>query len=67
MRQCRICGCTEHTPCVAGGETCAWIAEDLCDFCDVDAEIQEADSLVEIYSEGDLNRAIAARRRGEIL
>lgn len=63
MRMCRVCGCTEDQPCVtAGGETCAWIADDLCDFCDIEASDRDL-PLVELCTEGDLNRVIAERRR----
>ena len=63
MRRCRVCGCTELEPCIveATGETCAWIEEDLCDFCET-AE-SDAEPLVELFSEGDLDRFIAVRRR----
>jgi len=29
-QQCRVCGCTEHSPCDEG---CGWVAEDLCTAC----------------------------------
>jgi len=37
-RRCRLCGCTETTPCqeitVDGvGIACAWVDSDLCSFC----------------------------------
>jgi hypothetical protein len=58
--KCRVCGCTDLEPCIsAGGETCAWIDADLCDFC----EDGELDPVVGLYTEGDLNQVIAARRR----
>ena len=55
--KCRVCGCTDFEPCVsAGGETCAWIEDNLCDFC----EGKE----VRLYTEGDLNRELAFRAAG---
>jgi hypothetical protein len=34
VRRCRFCGCTETTPCVnEWGETCSWVAQDLCSAC----------------------------------
>ncbi len=60
MRTCRVCGCTEFEPCISdGGETCAWIEEDLCDFCDAETDGR----MVKVFSEGDLNAVLAARRR----
>lgn len=52
-RTCRICGCTDITPCVGEDFTCSWADVDLCTFC---AE-QESDDepLVQIYSEGEAN------------
>lgn len=68
--KCRVCGCTDLEPCISeGGETCAWIECDLCDFCDDAAAFQldhpdvVDEPLVELYSESDLNREIAERRR----
>lgn len=30
-RRCRVCGCTETTPCImADGSTCSWVSADLC-------------------------------------
>lgn len=34
-RACRICGCTETTPCVDDrGFPCSWVESDLCSACD---------------------------------
>jgi hypothetical protein len=33
-RACRVCGCTDDFACVnVWGESCAWVARDLCDAC----------------------------------
>jgi hypothetical protein len=32
VQTCRICGCSEYTPCHGG---CYWVEEDLCSACDV--------------------------------
>jgi hypothetical protein len=33
-RKCRVCGCTETTPCLdRGGMPCSWVAGDLCSAC----------------------------------
>lgn len=66
--KCRVCGCTDLEPCISGGdETCAWIDTDLCDFCAETEELAAAPGqairpLVEVFTEGDLNQVIAARR-----
>ena len=60
-RVCRVCGCTDFEPCISpGGETCRWIEDDLCDFCDIEGS--DAEPLVELFSESDLDRMIARRR-----
>jgi hypothetical protein len=42
-RKCRICGCTEVTPCVDDvGNTCAWVDHDLCSACLVKAAFGDA-------------------------
>jgi len=33
MRECRICGCTETTPCSTPQGPCAWVEPDLCSGC----------------------------------
>ena len=35
VRSCRVCGCTETTPCIdkESGDSCAWIETDLCSAC----------------------------------
>jgi len=38
-RTCRICGCTQCTPCPGG---CAWVEEDLCSACLTDARREAA-------------------------
>lgn len=60
MRECRICGCTDFTPCIDEdtGEPCAWAAEDLCTFC-------VARSLVEVYGEHEAQVYIERRRELE--
>ena len=62
--KCRVCGCTDSEPCIGtNGETCAWSEVGLCDFCaDVDADAP----MVQLYSEGDLNRVLAARAGGQL-
>ena len=33
-RKCRVCGCTETTPCCdRNGFPCSWVADDLCSAC----------------------------------
>jgi hypothetical protein len=32
--KCRVCGCTETTPCIdKDGDACWWIEDDLCSAC----------------------------------
>ncbi len=35
VRACRVCGCTETTPCVdpESGDSCSWVEPDLCSAC----------------------------------
>lgn len=33
---CKLCGCTDSTPCMVDGEPCAWIMDDLCTACVVE-------------------------------
>jgi len=35
VRTCRVCGCTDTTPCIDGktGDSCCWIEDDLCSAC----------------------------------
>jgi hypothetical protein len=33
---CRLCGCTDSTPCLVNGEPCAWVLDDLCSACVVE-------------------------------
>lgn len=35
--QCRVCGCTDDTPCIVDGEPCAWVLPDLCSGCVAEA------------------------------
>lgn len=30
---CRLCGCTDDTPCITENGPCAWLLDDLCDAC----------------------------------
>lgn len=32
-RMCRVCGCTDDSPCDVGGVACSWVLEDLCSRC----------------------------------
>ena len=32
-RKCRVCGCTETTPCLTMGDPCHWVDKDLCSAC----------------------------------
>jgi len=37
VRTCRVCGCTDTTPCIVDGEPCSWVEginEDLCSACE---------------------------------
>lgn len=33
VRCCRVCGCTEHEPCLTSEGACSWVEEDLCSAC----------------------------------
>lgn len=33
LRSCRVCGCTETSPCLDGIEPCHWAEADLCSAC----------------------------------
>jgi hypothetical protein len=33
-RTCRICGCTDTTPCLVNGVPCWWVEVDLCSACE---------------------------------
>jgi hypothetical protein len=62
--QCRVCGCTDEDACVdLAGQSCHWVEADLCSACV--GEVESA-PLVEIYTEGEANAAIAAMRRGAL-
>lgn len=38
---CRICGCTDYTPCIdPGGEPCCWVEDDLCSQCAPESEVE---------------------------
>lgn len=39
-RRCRVCGCTENSPCMTEQGFCYWVEEDLCSAC-----VEEADAL----------------------
>ena len=33
-RQCRVCGCTDYSPCIEpDGFPCCWVERDLCSAC----------------------------------
>ena len=33
-RQCRVCGCTDYSPCIEpDGFPCCWVEQDLCSAC----------------------------------
>ena len=32
-RKCRVCGCTETTPCMTNSGPCYWVEPDLCSAC----------------------------------
>ncbi len=53
---CRICQCTEFTPCIVEetGETCSWADESrtLCDFC-ADMKVALSDSVLEGFDRPD--------------
>jgi len=34
VRTCRVCGCTDTTPCMVDGEPCSWVEKGLCSACD---------------------------------
>jgi hypothetical protein len=71
---CRICECTEFTPCIieATGETCAWADESrtLCNFCaDMQRDMRDAfdqgydradgdEPLVQLATEADLDELL---------
>jgi hypothetical protein len=61
VRECRVCGCSDGTPCIdALGAACAWVAPDLCSAC-VGAS---PDQLVELFSEGEANDFLRFIRAG---
>ena len=33
VRTCRVCGCTEESPCITGEGPCYWVGPDLCSAC----------------------------------
>lgn len=33
VQKCRICGCTEDTPCMTAEGPCSWVKDDLCSAC----------------------------------
>lgn len=51
QRVCRVCGCTDDKPCVAG---CSWAGEDLCTAC--------VDKVPLVFSESEMNAYIALLR-----
>lgn len=71
---CRICGCTETTPCVFEdhrGEpfACHWVEEDLCSNPDCVAQViaqeVEAEPMVQLCSDGDATAFL--RERGYLM
>ena len=73
MRMCRICSCTEDTPCVNNeiGLACSWVEDDLCSFCAIVMKYYidtftdgEPEPKVEIFTMGDADRFLSARAAG---
>lgn len=73
MRTCRICECTEDTPCVNDeiGVACSWVAEDLCDFCAIvmqyfldRADEAAVEPAVELFTMGQADAFLNARAAG---
>jgi hypothetical protein len=70
---CRVCGCTDKKPCLDEYGPCSWVTPNLCSACDRFGEAAaqaflrgfDGDPLVEVYTEGDLNRALAEMRAAE--
>jgi hypothetical protein len=56
---CRVCGCTNFSPCVDGYVTCSWAEPDLCSFC-----AQKAEPLIAVYSEAQASAFIRTMRAG---
>jgi hypothetical protein len=62
MRWCRVCGCTNSTPCIDGlGQACAWVGPDLCSFCCEGTPDDEP--LVRVCAEGQVSAFIRAMRQ----
>ncbi len=34
VRTCRVCGCTNDTPCITSDGPCWWVEMDLCSACE---------------------------------
>ena len=45
-RSCTTCGCTDSTPCFAGGHACSWSGPELCSACDPSTTHLVVDALV---------------------
>jgi hypothetical protein len=57
-RHCRVCGCTDDAACVnADGETCCWVAQDLCSACEPDAEMSPEELACMVGLKGMLDEA----------
>jgi hypothetical protein len=63
VRRCRVCGCTDVTPCIdALGQPCAWVGPDLCSACE---EAGQDEPLVELCTEGQASAFIRAMRQAD--
>lgn len=75
-RTCRVCGCTDVSPCISIEDACAWMADDpsdpdygLCSFCEGAEEDnslpgQDDEPLVRGYTEGEANAVLRAMSVG---
>jgi len=50
-RVCRVCGCTDATPCMHTGIPCFWIEKDLCSDC---ASVADMEKFDEVYDQFNL-------------
>jgi len=41
VQRCRVCGCTENTPCMTEDGPCYWVEKDLCSACASEMELHK--------------------------
>ena len=45
MKRCRVCNCTDRTPCHVLDVPCCWVEEDLCSACSTVSQLLRSEDL----------------------